>query len=228
MGKLSMKNLNGKKLRAAILLFSAMMFSSVLWADTASNAMKTVTALQKSWAEIKYRTPEKQQAEKFAKLAEEARGVTAQYPDSAPAWVWSGIIRASYAGAKGGLGALSAVKEAKSDLERAIAIDGSAMDGAAFTSLGSLYYQVPGWPIGFGDDKKAGEYLRKGLQYGADDVDANYFYAAYLFQQKDYVQALSYLHRAEAAPADPQRPLASEGRLGEIKSLQAKIQEKLR
>ncbi|WP_226876511.1 tetratricopeptide repeat protein [Microbulbifer hainanensis] len=214
-----------KKIAAAAPVAFAMLFSPLLWADAAGDA---VTALQKSWAQIKYRSPEKQQADQFAALAEKARAATAQYPDSAPVWVWSGIVRASYAGAKGGLGALSAVKEAKTDLEHAIAIDGSVLGGAAYTSLGSLYYQVPGWPIGFGDDKKAAEYLRKGLEYGADDVDANYFYADYLFQQKDYAQALTYLQRAEAAPADPQRPLASEGRLGEIKRLEMKVQEKMR
>ena len=220
-----MKTISLKKLLAAIPLAISMLFSPLLWADAAGD---TVTALQKSWAQIKYRSPEKQQADQFAALAEKARAATAQYPHSAPVWVWSGIVRASYAGAKGGLGALSAVKEAKADLEHAIAIDGSVLGGAAYTSLGSLYYQVPGWPIGFGDDKKAAEFLRKGLEYGADDVDANYFYADYLFQQKDYAQALTYLQRAEAAPADPQRPLASEGRLGEIKRLEMKVQEKMR
>ena len=41
----------------------------------------------------------------------------------------------------------------------ALAIDPKALAGSAYTSLGSLYYQVPGWPIGFGDDKKAREML---------------------------------------------------------------------
>ncbi|WP_323847426.1 hypothetical protein [Microbulbifer magnicolonia] len=205
-------------------LVALLLFSPLLWADAADD---TVTALQKSWAQIKYRMPENQQAAAFDKLVYEAQSATAQHPDSAAVWVWSGIIRASYAGAKGGLGALSAVKAAKADLEHAIAIDGRVQDGAAYTSLGSLYYQVPGWPIGFGDDKKAAEYLRKGLQLGAEDIDANYFYADYLYHQKNYAQAMEYLKRAEAAPADPQRPLASEGRLGEIKSLQEKIRKQL-
>ena len=38
-----------------------------------------------------------------------------------------------------------------------MAIDPKALDGSAYASLGSLFYQVPGWPIGFGDDKKAAE-----------------------------------------------------------------------
>ena len=123
---------------------------------------------------------------------------------------------------------LPIVKAAKADLEKAIEIDGSVLDGAAYTSLGSLYYQVPGWPIGFGDDKKAETFLLKGLEYGAEDMDANYFYADYLFQQKDYAKALTYADRAEHGPADLERPVASEGRLGQIKQLQVKIQQKLR
>ncbi|QHQ40920.1 hypothetical protein GTQ55_15520 [Microbulbifer hydrolyticus] len=201
-----------------------MFFSLTAMADSAD---ERVAELQTAWAKIKYRTPEKQQAAQFSELIGQAQAATAAYPQSAPVWVWSGIIRASYAGAKGGLGALSAVKAAKSDLEQAIAIDGSVLDGAAYTSLGSLYYQVPSWPIGFGNDKKAESFLRKGLEFGAKDVDANYFYADYLFQKKNYAQALEYLHRAEQAPTDPQRPVASEGRLGEIKSLQAKIQQEM-
>lgn len=193
----------------------------------AQTAGQEVHELQRQWAEIQYRTPEKQRADKLAVLAEQAGALTARYPDNAAVWTWSGIIRASHAGAKGGIGALPIVKAAKAELEKAIEIDGSVLGGAAYTSLGSLYYQVPGWPIGFGDDKKAQTFLLKGLEYGADDMDANYFYADYLFQQKDYTQALTYANRAEHGPADLERPVASEGRLGQIKQLQAKIQQRL-
>ena len=48
------------------------------------------------------------------------------------------------------------------------------MDGAAYTSLGALYYQVPGWPLGFGDDAAARTMLRKGLAIDPDGIDANY------------------------------------------------------
>ncbi|WP_201276861.1 hypothetical protein [Microbulbifer sp. ALW1] len=193
----------------------------------AQTAEQEVHALQRQWAQIQYRTPEKQRADMLAALSDKAAALTGRYPYNAVAWTWSGIIRASHAGAKGGLGALPIVKAAKADLERAIALDGSVLDGAAYTSLGSLYYQVPGWPIGFGDDKKAQTLLLKGLEYGADDMDANYFYADYLFQQKHYAQALNYADRAEHGPADLERPVASEGRLGQIKQLQTKIRQKL-
>ncbi|MBB3062453.1 tetratricopeptide repeat protein [Microbulbifer rhizosphaerae] len=203
----------------------ALVVSPALWAGPAE---ETVAELQKAWAQAKYQTPEKQQEAAFAKLAEQADAATTKFADSAPVWVWSGIIRASYAGAKGGLGALSAVKAAKADLEQAVTIDGSALDGAAYTSLGSLYYQVPGWPLGFGDAKKADEYLRKGLEYGSADIDANYFYADYLYHQKDYERALDYLQKALAAPADPQRPVADKGRREEIRTLMIEVEKKMR
>lgn len=211
-------------LRSLLFLLAATLAVPTL----AQTAEQEVHELQRHWAEIQYRMPEKQRAEKLAALTEQASALTARYPDDATVWTWSGIVRASHAGAKGGIGALPIVKAAKADLEKAIAIDGSVLDGAAYTSLGSLYYQVPGWPIGFGDDKKAQTFLLKGLEYGADDMDANYFYADYLFQQKDYAQAMAYANRAEHGPADLERPVASEGRLGQIKQLQAKIQQKLR
>lgn len=47
------------------------------------------------------------------------------------------------------------MKEAKVLLEQVIEKAPETLDGSAYTSLGSLYYQVPGWPIGFGDDDKA-------------------------------------------------------------------------
>ncbi|WP_226668786.1 tetratricopeptide repeat protein [Microbulbifer aggregans] len=207
----------------------AILFMGSLPATTswASNPSDTLASLQREWAQIKYRLPEKQQVAQFETLINRAQAATSANPESADLWVWSGIIRASYAGAKGGLGALSAVKAAKADLEQAIALNGRVQDGAAYTSLGSLYYQVPGWPIGFGDDKKAETYLKKGLEYGADDIDANYFYADYLFKRKDYPRALEYVSKAEHAPKDLARPLASEGRMGEILKLKAMIQEKL-
>ena len=40
------------------------------------------------------------------------------------------------------------MKEAKARLEIAIQAGSAALDGSAYTSLGSLYYQVPGWPVG--------------------------------------------------------------------------------
>ena len=58
------------------------------------------------------------------------------------------------------------------------------LNGSVYTSLGSLYYQVPGWPIGFGSDKKAESYLKKALAVNPDGMDPNYFYGDFMLQEK--------------------------------------------
>jgi len=100
------------------------------------------------------------------------------------------------------------------------------LGGSAYTSLGSLYYQVPGWPIGFGDDKKAQEYLKKALAVNPDGIDANYFYGDYLFRKGEYAEAARWLNKAMQAPPRPGRKVADEGRRREIDELLDKIAAK--
>ena len=140
------------------------------------------------------------------------------HPQEASYLIWEGIIRSTYAGAKGGLGALDQVKQAKQLFEQAIALAPDAMAGSAYTSLGSLYYQVPGWPLGFGDDKKAKTMLLKGLSYNPEGIDANYFYGDFLLNQKQYQQALQVFEKALLAPPRGGRELADEGRKKEIEA----------
>jgi tetratricopeptide (TPR) repeat protein len=185
-----------------------------------------VRKLQREWEEIKYRKPAAEQEKAYETLAQSARAVRTRYADRAEPEVWYGIIVASYAGAKGGLGALSLAKEAKQALEHALAIDPKALAGSAYTSLGSLYYQVPGWPIGFGDDKKARELLEAALVVNPDGIDPNFFYGDFLYRKGDYAGARKALDRALQAPPRPDRPLADQGRRKEIEELLAKIREK--
>ena len=121
---------------------------------------------------------------------------------------------------------MSLVKSARKDLERSIDIDGNALQGAASTTLGSLYYHVPGWPIGFGSDTKAEKYLRRGLEIAPEDIDANYFYADFLFQSGEYKAALQYSERALNAVPRPGRELDDEGRRAEIRTLIDNIEAK--
>lgn len=185
-----------------------------------------VRQLQREWEEIKYRKPKADQEKAFEALAQTAGTVRAKYTERAEAEIWYGIIVSSYAGAKGGLGALSLVKDAKQAFEHALAVDPKALAGSAYTSLGSLYYQVPGWPIGFGDDKKAREMLEAALKLNPDGIDPNYFYGDYLYRKGDYAGAKKALEHALKAPARPDRPLADEGRRKEIDELLAKIRDK--
>ena len=182
-----------------------------------------VRALQREWDQVKYRIAAGEQEKAYQGLAESAGAVRAKYSDRAEAQIWYGIIVASYAGAKGGLGALALAKDAKAALERALELDPKALAGSAYTSLGSLYYQVPGWPLGFGSDAKARELLDKALALNPDGIDPNYFLGDFLYRQRDYDGARKALERALKAPARPERPLGDEGRRAEIKGLLAKL-----
>ncbi len=185
-----------------------------------------IHTLQTRWAEIKYQTPEADQEKAFATLVSDAEQLRTANT-TAPYLIWEAIIRATYAGAKGGLGALDQVKQAKRLLEQSIALEPGALNGAAYTSLGSLYYQVPGWPVGFGDDKKANEMLLKGLSYNPDGIDSNYFYGDYLLTQKAYQNAIAAFEKALAAAPRPGRESADAGRKGEINAALAKAKKHL-
>jgi tetratricopeptide (TPR) repeat protein len=180
-----------------------------------------VRALQSEWARIKYQRPAGEQEKAFAQLARTADTVRASYPGRAEPLIWYGIIVASYAGARGGLGALSLARDAKKALEQALESDPRALDGSAYTSLGSLYYQVPGWPIGFGSDDKARELLQKALALNPDGIDPNYFFGDLLYRKGDYAGAREALQKALQAPPRPERALADQGRRKEIESLLA-------
>lgn len=182
--------------------------------------------LQDRWAEINYQLEGKAQESAFNTLVNDVEGVVEQYPDSAAAWIWSGIIKSTYAGAKGGLGALSLAKESRADLEKAMQLDANALQGSAYTSLGALYFSVPGWPIGFGDAAKAAELLKQALVLNPDGIDSNYFYGSYLISEKRYDEGRQYLQRAQHAPARPGRALADSGRQQEISEALARIANK--
>lgn len=215
-------------MKRATLIIALGLLSTIFASGTLQAEMtEDVTALQQRWAEVNYLLKGKSQLEAFNTLIEEARKVTEANSASPEAWIWSGIIRSSYAGAKGGLGALSAAKAAKSDLEKGMAIDADALDGSAYTSLGVLYLNVPGWPVGFGDEEKGIEYLKKGLELSPSGIDSNYFYAEYLFNEDAYAESSRYLNRALNAPARPGRELADEGRHGEIEAMLQEIERKI-
>ena len=184
-------------------------------------------SLQDRWAEINYQLPKEQREKAFASLSEQAQKAVAAEPNAAELQIWNGIILSTYAGAKGGLGALGLVKEAKASLEQGLALDPKELSGSAYTSLGSLYYQVPGWPVGFGDDEKAEVMLKQALAINPDGIDPNYFYGDYLARAKRFAEAKAALEKALQAPPRPNRQSADVGRKQEIQVLLNKVNAEL-
>jgi tetratricopeptide (TPR) repeat protein len=196
-------------------------------ADPAFDAR--IDGLARTWAHVNYEVKDKAaQANEAARLAADADALAKQYPNRAEPLVWEAISTATEAGAKGGLGGLALAKSAKGLLERAEKINPAALgDGSVYTSLGSLYAQVPGFPVGFGDPKKARAYLGKALAANPRGVDANFFQGDFLMRQGDYAGAATALERALAALARPGRDVADRGRKTEATALLAEARRKL-
>jgi len=149
---------------------------------------------------------------------------TEEQPGDVALLTWCGIVNSTYAGLASSFSAMKYARSAKTMLDRAIELSPDALQGAAKTSLGTLYYKVPGWPIGFGDSDKAEALLKEGLAVNPLGIDANYFYADYLLEQKDYDGARQHLERALKAQPRSGRELADAGRRKEIQSLIADIE----
>ncbi len=195
-------------------------------------AVKQDLALQlaQRWDQLKYNTPDKKaRVAGFKKLVEDAKALAQAHPDDPAPKVWAGITLATLAGEDGGLGALGLVKEAKALLEAALTQHpNKELETSIHTTLGSLYYQVPGWPIGFGDEDKAVEHLKKALELSPNGLDANFWMASYLWDEtRRYKEAAEYFRRAIAAPPRPGREIADAGRKAEARALLAKVEKKL-
>lgn len=212
--------LSRRALLAAALAVSAIPFAHAAPVDDA------VAELQREWEVIRYQAQPSEREKRFEALAAKARKVSEGFAGRAEPLVWEGIIVSSWAGEKGGLGALGMVKQAKALYEAAIQIDGNALDGSAYNSLGVLYYKVPGWPVGFGDKGKARELLQKALAINPKGIDPNFFFAEYLVETRHPDEAVAYLERALQAPPRPGRKLADEGRREEVRALLEKAKAK--
>jgi Tfp pilus assembly protein PilF len=184
--------------------------------------------IQNDWAATNYLTQgDDRKATEFETLRQRTEAFEKAYPGRAEPLIWEGIVLSTYAGVKGGLGALSMAKQARAKLDAALKLDPAALEGSAYTSLGTLYYKVPGFPLGFGDSNKARQLLTAALKLNPDGIDPNYFYGEFLFEEGEYAAAIQALRRALAAPPRPNRDVADRGRRGEIEGMLAKAQRKL-
>jgi tetratricopeptide (TPR) repeat protein len=185
-----------------------------------------ILAIQQEWARIHYQLPKERRDAAFTALETQADALAQRFPARAEPKVWQAIVLSTHAGVNGGLGALSKVRAARDQLQAAEKIDARALDGSVYTSLGSLYYQVPGWPLSFGDDKKAEALLQQALSINPDGIDPNYFYGDFLQRQGRTTEALVVLEKALQAPPRPGRSVADAGRRTEVQALIDKIKSK--
>lgn len=200
-----------------LLILASLLFATHCYAD------EILDPIQQQWAVCQYQPPAAGKEACLKALSQKADQASATVPQRTDVLIWAAIVKSSYAGAKGGLGALSLVKAAKVQLEQAIKQNPATLDGSAYTSLGSLYYQVPGWPVGFGDNEQAESLLKRALAINPNGIDPNFFYGDFLLEQGRKAEAKQFLNKALAAPARAGRELADKGRRKEIEERLAKL-----
>jgi tetratricopeptide (TPR) repeat protein len=164
--------------------------------------------LDDEWAEIFYTLPSDQQAERFKDWLPRVQAFKAQYPGRAEPLVIEAVTLCTLAAADWGFDSLSRINQARQLLEKSIGIDPKAMEGTALISLGNLFYRLPGWPISFGDDDLALEYLQKAYLLYPDGLDSNYFLGDYWLAEENFDKAIFHLEKAQKAPVRPYHQLS--------------------
>jgi tetratricopeptide (TPR) repeat protein len=192
-----------------------------IWTCSAAHA-STLVEVQERWAEIMYQSRPDQREAQLSALAEITRAATLESPRDATLLVWNGIVLSTLAGKVGGLEALGLARESRASLEAALEIEPAVRDGSAYTSLGTLYHKVPGWPLGFGSDKRARELLERALDINPDGLDPNYFMGEFLLDEGDPKGARRHLLHAAAAPDRAGLEVADRGRREEVRALLAR------
>lgn len=207
-----------------LLAFSLAFLATPAFASDDPAMDAAVKRINDQWAHIRYEVPDRDsQFRQLAALEGQAADVAARYPSRAEPLLWEGIVVSEEAARAPMLKQLGLATRARDILSRAYTIDPKVADGGAAMSLGVLYYRVPGFPIGFGNTKRARTFFQQALVQDPKGLDNNFFYGDFLNSIGEPARARDFLQRALQAPVDRSRPVWDAGRRAEIRTLLAKI-----
>ena len=90
--------------------------------------------------------------------------------------IWYFMTESTLASTVGGLSAVGILSNAKDKIEPIIEQPESKEDYMVCAVLSYIYSKVPGWPIGFGSNKRSKKWLKKALTKSADP-DVSFYIA---------------------------------------------------
>nr|WP_163503875.1 TRAP transporter TatT component family protein [Halomonas socia] len=182
-----------------------------------------VDSLKTEWesATTELRGGERRDA--LSRLADEAEALAERHADQAEVLVWQGIILASYARERSGLGALGSARGARDALERAVELDPQGGNGSAYVTLGALYDRAPGRPLGFGNSNTAEQMFQRALEIRPDGIDVNFYYAAFLHEEGRSEEAREHAQRAVEGEARADREASDEALRLEARTLLSRL-----
>lgn len=197
--------------RLSRLLIAAALGGTLVLTPLAASAYEgDVFSLKNRWEHTVTQMPANQRESTLKSLSSEAEQLANQYPNEAEVLIWQGIVLASYARERGGLGALGTAGDARDALERAIEIDPQGGNGSAYVTLGALYDRAPGRPLGFGNSDTAERMFQRALEIRPDGIDVNYYYAAFLQEEGHTQAAREHAQRAVEGTARDSRQASDE------------------
>jgi len=191
----------------------------------ASELSASIENLESAWASVYYQPDETVQKQTYPQLQTKAAELGRRFPNAAEPKIWLATIMATNAALEPPLTALTTLAQAKQLLEEAIEINPKALDGAAYVTLGTLYYMLPGWPVSFGDDDIAEQLLKTSLGINPNGIDANYFYADYLLRHDRIEEAEAFFMKAINAPVRRQQKFADSQLQNEAKLALLRVQQ---
>jgi tetratricopeptide (TPR) repeat protein len=220
------KPLKTKSCLAAMAVLAPLLLAPSI--ASADNALQSeINLLAEHWASAKYLSKGNEESAKMVAVSDEAERLVQKYPGNVQPLIWLGIITSERASLTWGLDALNLATRARDILSSAEQIDPKALDAGAATSLGVLYYRVPGFPLGWGDTSKARKLLQEAVTNAPNGRDAHYFYADFLYEQGDYQEAKKVLLQGLNLPSHPERPVWDKYFPQVMRSLLDKIRDKL-
>jgi tetratricopeptide (TPR) repeat protein len=205
-------------------ILTVIFLSADMHVAVAAQDMRSALAdIEQQWARISYQSAAMDERAAFQALSRQTDEIAQQFPGQAEPLAWRGIVLCSYAEAIGGLQALDKVIEARDLFLQAKRIDDHVMNGTVDAYLGTLYHEVPAWPIGFGDEAQAQRYFQRGLAINPGGIDTNYLYGYYLLERGQKTAAQTYLMRAQQVPLRPDHADYDTGRRIDVKEALAKL-----
>jgi tetratricopeptide (TPR) repeat protein len=210
-------------------LLASLILTAAAQAAGRAGAPVDAVALAKRWDHINFEIKDSAQALTEADALERRANELAKgNPAEAEFLIWEAAAVLAKADARRDLGSLRLADRARKLLERAAELGVSGDDGAfAYAVLGTLYAEMPRFPLGFGDHKRARNWFAKAYAAAPDNIDVNVLMGAFLLHQRDYAGAVAACKRAIAAPSRPDREIRDRYRRQEASAILADAQKKM-
>ncbi|MEE9413053.1 MAG: hypothetical protein V3V22_08380 [Methylococcales bacterium] len=202
-------------------------FSTVCW-SVEENAVVCIAPgeLEKNWAKVRYQTSKEQRMEAFESMLISLKQAPEQCLVTAEYLIIKAMIRGSMIKLNSSsFSTLKKIDKIKKILGQALNKNPAAIGGLGWTLLGLLYDKSPGWPLSIGDNNKAEDAYKKGLEINPDGIDANFYYGDFLRRRDLPLQAKRYLLKAKQAKQRTGHEIAYQGRLKDVERSLGKLSQ---